>query len=265
MTASYVYSNAHTAAQAQHARLSAILDADTISCLSGLPVPWEKAACLEVGYGGGSIALWLAEKIGSAGRVLATDISPRDIPMHERLRVIQHDITAGVPAGPWNLIHTRLVLMHLPQRHQVLTALAGALAPGGVLVVEDWDQTWRTGRVLRAPAPADAALWEAFNDALINVFAAAGVDPGWASQVLQAMTDAGLTDVAASIRCRSWPGGSAGALLGVSSIEQLRDQLHAEGLSTTDLEQVSAVLHDPNFAIRQYPLVQTVGHRPATR
>jgi 2-polyprenyl-3-methyl-5-hydroxy-6-metoxy-1,4-benzoquinol methylase len=33
--------------------------------------------CLEVGAGGGSIALWLAEQVGATGSVVATDIDTR--------------------------------------------------------------------------------------------------------------------------------------------------------------------------------------------
>jgi SAM-dependent methyltransferase len=265
MTGPYVYSNTHTAADAQHQRLSAILDTDTIGGLSRLPVPWHTAAALEVGYGGGSIAAWLAGKVGPAGRVLATDIAPRTLPANPRLRVIRHDITTGVPAGPWDLIHARLVLMHLPQRRQVLAALADALAPGGVLVIEDWDQTWTAGRVLRAPSAEQEQLWVAFNDAVITVFVDAGVDPGWASRVPSAMTDAGLIDVTATARCQSWTGGTPGALLGASTIEQLRPQLRRQGLSDDDLDHVSELLHDPQFMIRQYPLVHSVGYRPPAR
>jgi SAM-dependent methyltransferase len=259
---SYVYSNRHTAADAQHAYLSAILDPYTVSRLSTLRVPLSNASCLEVGAGGGSIAVWLAEQVGPKGQVLAIDIAPRRVPARERLEVRQHDITTGVPPGSWDLIHARLLLMHLPQRVEVLHKLATALAPGGALVVEDWDQTWLAGRVLHAPSAAHAALWAAFNDALVAVFVKAGVDPGWASKAPGAMVDAGLVDVTAQVRCDSWAGGTAGALLGAASISQLRERLRAEGLSDDDLDQVIGLVHDPQLMIRHYPLVQTVGYRP---
>jgi predicted O-methyltransferase YrrM len=33
--------------------------------------------CLEIGAGDGSVARWMAAKVGQAGRVLATDLDPR--------------------------------------------------------------------------------------------------------------------------------------------------------------------------------------------
>jgi chemotaxis methyl-accepting protein methylase len=43
------------------------------------------------------------------------------------------------PTGPFDLIHARLVLVHVTERDAALRTLAGALAPGGWLVIEDAD------------------------------------------------------------------------------------------------------------------------------
>src|SRR5215212_3622133 len=40
----------------------------------GVAPGWK---CLEVGAGGGGVARWLAERVGEAGRVVATDINTR--------------------------------------------------------------------------------------------------------------------------------------------------------------------------------------------
>ena len=40
----------------------------------------RRVGVLEIGAGGGSIARWLAERVGPTGSVLATDIDPRFIP-----------------------------------------------------------------------------------------------------------------------------------------------------------------------------------------
>jgi ubiquinone/menaquinone biosynthesis C-methylase UbiE len=38
--------------------------------------------CLEVGFGAGGVALWLAGQVGSTGRVVAVDIDPRFLDGH---------------------------------------------------------------------------------------------------------------------------------------------------------------------------------------
>ena len=52
-----------------------------------------------------------------------------------------HDLTADepVPGGPFDLVYARLLLIHLPDRAAVLARLWDAVAPGGYLVVQDYD------------------------------------------------------------------------------------------------------------------------------
>lgn len=98
--------------------------------------------CLEIGAGGGSIARWMADRVGPTGRALAIDLDTRWF-QHDgsaQLEVLQLDVVTGaIPEGPWDLIHERLVLQHVPARLDVLDRLIAQLAPGGWLVVEDFD------------------------------------------------------------------------------------------------------------------------------
>ena len=60
---------------------------------------------------------------------------------HRNGRFHPHDLTAGgpVPGGPFDVVYARLLLFHLPQRVAVLARLWDAVAPGGHLVVQDYD------------------------------------------------------------------------------------------------------------------------------
>lgn len=58
---------------------------------------------------------------------------------HGRVRFARHDVTA-VPfpvGGPVDVLYARFLLMHLPQPTEVLARWAGALAPGGVALVQE--------------------------------------------------------------------------------------------------------------------------------
>ena len=74
--AGYTLDNAWNQASARLAALEAVFDSGTIRYLDGIGVGdgWR---CLEVGAGGGSIAAWLARRVGAGGCVLATDIDTR--------------------------------------------------------------------------------------------------------------------------------------------------------------------------------------------
>jgi SAM-dependent methyltransferase len=118
-----------------------MFDAATKRYLSGcgLGQGWH---CLEVGAGEGSIAVWLSKRIGSTGRVIATDIDTRFLQGKKarNLQVWRHDITCDLlPKHAFNLVHSRMMLIHLPERDQVLRRLVAALKPGGWLVAEEFD------------------------------------------------------------------------------------------------------------------------------
>jgi SAM-dependent methyltransferase len=218
--------------------------------------------CLEIGAGAGSIAAWLTDMTGPGGRVLATDLEPDRInaPCDKLLHNIVDD---PVPDGPWDLIHARLVLLHLPQREDVLAKLAGALADGGVLVLEDFD--------CRLPPPAvshpngeDAGVWWRVVSTVLRTLSDHGADLGWGARTFAAMRAAGLRDVIAEHTTRTWNGATAGCLLHAVNIAQLRathgDELTSE-LAPGDLDRFDQLVHDPGFAAQFYTMISTTGWR----
>jgi len=121
--------------------LSEMFDATTKRHLDGcgLREGWH---CLEAGAGGGSIAAWLSKRVGPTGNVIATDINTRYLQGQEapNLQVWSHDITCDpLPTHAFDLVHTRMMLIHIPERDKVLKRLTAALKPGGWLVAEEFD------------------------------------------------------------------------------------------------------------------------------
>jgi SAM-dependent methyltransferase len=258
----YSFSNDDRAAADRHRYLSEIFDPETTSRLAGLG-DLTGSRCLEVGAGGGSVAGWLVDQVGPTGRVLATDLNPRHIATDEGYEVLTHNlVTEPVPEGPWDVIHARLVLMHIPERREILARLAAALAPGGALVVEDF-HTALTDLVLAAPDPESGALFNSFQSVMVNeVLKANGSDPTWGPQIHAAMLDAGLVDVDTTISARSWPGGTAGALLSGANIDQVRGQLVAKGFTEAQLDTLHQLIADPRLVVRGNLVYSTVGRRP---
>jgi SAM-dependent methyltransferase len=265
MTPSYVFDNDHPEAADRHGILPAILDELSISRLSGLG-ELTGLRCLELGAGGGSIAEWLAARTGPGGRVLATDLNPRYLRTDAGYQVLRHDLVADpMPDGPWDMIHARLVLLHLPARREILRTLVAALAPGGALVIEDFETTFRK-IVLSAPTAAAAELVDTYHRLLIEqVLPAHGNDPGWASQVHGAMLEAGLDDVDTVVFARSWAGGSPGAKLIAANLAQARDDFIAAGMSRDDVEALERLTNDPRLVVRSPLTYSTIGRRPGDR
>jgi SAM-dependent methyltransferase len=164
--------------------------------------------CLEVGGGGGSVATLLAERVGATGTVVATDIDTRFLEerQSDNLEVRQHDITADpLPDSSFDLVHTRSVLMHLPDRDRVIGKLITSLRPGGWLLVEESDFYPVDAT---APEPYRGA-WTAVNVAL----ARAGMVLNWARHLPALLQGLGLVAIEGEAEVAMFPGGSAMAEL----------------------------------------------------
>ena len=257
----YSFDNDDVEAVDRHHYLSEMLDGVTLNRLAGLGDLTGKRF-LEFGAGGGSVARWMADQAGPSGRVLATDINPLHLRPYPGMEVLRHDlVTEPVPEGPWDVIHGRLVLLHIPQREEILRRLGDALAPGGVLMLEEWETTFRK-LVLAAPDEASTALLNRYHDALVErILPAKGNDPTWASRAHSVMLAAGLTDVDTELSSRSWPGGTAGAMLIAANIGQLREEFLGAGFTAAELDDLCRLVADPRVVLRGHFTYSTLGRR----
>jgi SAM-dependent methyltransferase len=257
----YSFDNDDLIAAERHRHLADILDPFTVERLAALG-DLTGRRCLEAGAGGGSVAGWLAAR---GARVLATDLNPRHLRTGQGYEVLAHDLVREpVPAPPWDLIHARLVLAHLPERVEVLGRLVAALAPGGVLLLEEWASAYR-GLVLAAPDPSSAALVERYHDAVVGrLLPGNGNDPAWAGKMHAAMLAAGLSEVDTRIRAASWAGGTPGALLIAVNVVQLRAGFLSAGFSERELGRLSSLASDPRLVVRGHFTYSTIGRRGTT-
>jgi hypothetical protein len=65
-----------------------------------------------------------------------------------------------------------------------------------------------------------------------------------------------------SFHARSWPGGTAGALLIAANIGQLREQFRAAGFTDDRLDELIGLANDPRMVWRGHVLFSTIGRRP---
>jgi SAM-dependent methyltransferase len=236
-----------------------VLDHGTIRHLEALGVGpgWR---CLEVGGGAGSITQWLCHRVGPTGTVVATDLqcdflSDLD---EKNLEVRTHDIAADdLEQGAFDLVHSRMVLQHVPARDVALKRMVTALAPGGVLLEEDMDCA-----SLVASGPG-AALFERSVPPLIDILRAAGYDPDFGRRLPTALLMHGLVDVAAEGRIPVSVGRDAAAEMWRMTVERCRPALVARGdLTDEEIDQVVALHDDDNFTFLYPAIVAAWGRRP---
>jgi SAM-dependent methyltransferase len=223
----------------------------------GISQGWR---CLEVGGGGGSIASWLAERVGPTGSVLATDIDPRHLgeTKHTNLEIRQHDIVHDpLPEALFDLVHARLVLMHVPERERALARIVKALKPGGWLVDEEFDSV---------SVPPDPALGEVLlktQIALSRLLGDYGAERRLGRLLVGRLRAHGLTGIGAEARMTMWQDGSSGALFMRAAYMQVRPAIIEAGYVThQQFDEDMVALDAPGFMMPS-PLMWTAwGRRP---
>ncbi|MFG3341021.1 class I SAM-dependent methyltransferase [Glycomyces sp. NPDC048151] len=236
-------------------------DPHTRDCLErlGIGAGWR---CLEIGAGGGSVAAWMADRVGPTGSVLATDVKPRLAAESARpnLTPAQHDVTTdALPDSAFDLVHARLVLIHLQDRREALARIVAALKPGGHLLLEEFDCSWTP--VLRSPYPEAEALFTTVNDAFVRRLESFGADHRWGRKVFAAMAETGLVEMGSRTFAEAWDGGGTGIGLYRYNTEQLAPELLRDGVSEEQLTRFWALLEHPGFTVNSYPLVSVWGRR----
>jgi SAM-dependent methyltransferase len=241
------------------ARIEAWLDPQSIRIFEehGVQPGWR---CLDVGAGGGSLTEWLCDRVGPRGSVVALDADTRflDKLSAPNLEVRRSDVVhEPMPEREFDLVHTRFLLQHLPEREHVLEKLARAVKPGGRLIVFD------SGG---APPVAlqDRERFDRFGIAFMTAAAQSGWDLAWAPCLPQRLTELGLVDIRARA-FREYVTGSDGGFPAfiALSIDRLRERLLATGwLEPADLDALIAALRDTTCAFLTFECWVASGRRP---
>ncbi len=197
--------------------------------------------CLDVGAGGGSVTLMLADRVGRTGSVVAVDLDTSLLEpiAGDRIEVRRHDVLAEpLPEGAFDLVHARLLLMHVPSRVDAIRRLVRAARPGGMLAVMDPDFT------TVALAPTNQ-IWQRNWSLLIDVLVAGGWDPGYGARLCSDLEAVGLVDVHARYDLKRAPGGSLAARLLSLTFERLRARMIVLGADHEEIDETRRLLEDP--------------------
>jgi SAM-dependent methyltransferase len=242
--------------------LSALFNPVTFRHLEavGVDAGWR---CWEVGVGGPSIPAWLSSRVGPSGHVLATDI---DVTWTSTLaggnvEVRQHDVAVDeAPLDGFDLVHARLVLIHVPQREVALARMVGALRPGGWLVIEDFDPGVQPLACLDVVGP-EQRLANKVRVGFRSLLTQRGADLEFGRRLPRLLREAGLVEVAAdafiALALR------AGSELEKANVNQVRDALVAGGYVTA--EEINAHLlavEAGHIDVATPPLISAWGRRP---
>jgi SAM-dependent methyltransferase len=262
-TERYLLDNAASEAGRRFDALSALYDPVTARHVDALGVGpgWR---CWEVGAGGPSVPRLLAERVGPDGHVLATDLEvgwiERGVPAG--VEVYRHDVARDEPPeGGFDLIHTRLVLVHVPERDEALRRMVRTLRPGGWLLVEDFDVALQPLACLDPVQPEDH-LANRIRDGFRSLLAQRGVDLEYGRKLPRLFRAAGLVEVGADAFFPiALPGAAA---LEQANVSQVRDGIIGQGLATVDeIDAHLGAVSTDQVDLTAPPLISTWGRAQA--
>lgn len=252
----YLYDNGGVQSRERLRGLEAIEDANTIAMLESLQ-HLEGLRCLELGAGAGSIAAWLAGRVGSTGHVLATDIDVSHLGI-PGITVLQHDLRSQeLPGEAFDLVHLRHVLIHLPEHMSVLERIRRSMRRGALLLLEESDlRSWG------ANGDTSQEINTKFNQgvrAVLQMYSARGMNVSMGDSLAEMLEDLDFEVVAEKRTNRSVTGGGAEARYQKMSVLHL-----ARGMGGTDpagaetLEAFACCFDEPALRYRSRTTVSVM-------
>ncbi|MEU2129769.1 methyltransferase domain-containing protein [Streptomyces sp. NPDC018352] len=258
----YLLDNQQSEAGVRFGALSELFDPVTFRHVDQIGIA-AGMRCWEVGAGSPSVPLGLAERVGPTGAVIATDIDvswTRNI-NGGAIEVLRHDVAVDPPPpGGFDLVHARLVLVHVTDRAEALRRMVQALRPGGRLLLEDADPGLQPLLCPDESGP-EQRLANRLRSGFRSLMAARGADLAYGRTLPRLLREAGLEDVRADAY---FPITSpACAVLEAATVRQIRSLLVAEGLATDDeIDRHLANVATGRLDLATAPMISAWGRRP---
>lgn len=261
----YLLDNEQTEAGVRFGALSSLFDPSTFRHLDALGIApgWR---CWEVGAGGRTVPTWLAARVGPEGRVLATDIDVSWMAGHGApgYEVRRHAVgTDEPPAETFDLVHARLVLVHVSRRQEALQSLVSVLRPGGWLLLEDADPALQP-LICPDAYGAEQELANRLRRGFRTLLAERGADLAYGRTLPRLLREAGLANVEADAYFPVT--GPACSVLERATVEQVRGLLVAGGLATDEeIDRHLVNVDSGRLDLATAPMISAWGQRPPAR
>jgi ubiquinone/menaquinone biosynthesis C-methylase UbiE len=198
-------------------------------------------AALDVGCGPRGILGLLAAAVSPGGRVVGLDADPGHVAAATgyarsgpgNIQVIRGDARrTGLPAGSFDLVHARTLLVTIPEPAEVLTEMVRLARPGGWVASQEPDVEHA---LCYPPLPAWDRRWEIFRAA----FTRAGADLHTGRRLTEMYRQAGLVDIQVQVHAGAYPAGHSRRTLIPDLVRSLRPVIAELGVaSDAELEEV---------------------------
>jgi len=225
---------------------------------------------LDLGCGPRGILDLLAEAVGPGGRVVGLDADPAHVTAARQyafsqglanVEVLAGDARhTGLPAESFDLVHTRTLLVTIPEPAEVVAEMARLARPGGLVASQEADAEFS---ICYPPLPE----WDRLLGLFRASFPRAGADLRLGRRLPELFRAAGLTDVGATVYAGSYPAGHSRRTVIPDLVRSLHPVILGLGLAgERELADVDAAvrahLADPRTLMMPHLLVTAWGRKP---
>jgi 2-polyprenyl-3-methyl-5-hydroxy-6-metoxy-1,4-benzoquinol methylase len=225
----------------------------------GLDRGWH---CLEVGCGAGSIMNWLVDRVGDSGKVTAVDLDTRFVEdiTKPNLEIRQCDIAKDeLEKEAYDLIHTRVVLMHVIDRSAALNNMLAALKPNGWLLLEEASFSTTTVREINE---IDRSIIERVFAASQQMLIDLGADPFLGNLLPYLLQNNGMKNISNATNINMFQGSSDRAKIWQMAIAQTMPKLlKTQLVDRTELDRFLDLIDRENIWMMDYAMVATWGQK----
>ncbi|WP_432837896.1 methyltransferase domain-containing protein [Dactylosporangium sp. CA-092794] len=225
---------------------------------------------LDVGCGPLGVMDLLAARVGPTGTVVGLDSETRMLDLAAET-VTEHGLpgvellaadaaATGLPRNSFDLTHTRLVLMNVPDADAVLDEMVALTRPGGYVAVQDVD--W----ISRICEPAHPA-WDRIKSLIDQLWRVNGMDVRLGRKLAGMLRARGLTDIGVDAAARVFQEGDPYRMLLADRADLCRPSLLERGLISADeldtlIADLRAHLSRPDTIVLHATLFQAWGRVP---
>jgi ubiquinone/menaquinone biosynthesis C-methylase UbiE len=227
-------------------------------------------SAIDLGCGPSGIIQLLSDRVSPGGRVVGVDADPTHVTMARQF-ADEHglhnvDIVAadarhtGLPSASFDLVHSRTLLITIPEPATVVAEMVRLARPGGWVASLEPD----TEYALCYPAhPAFDRIGDLFQAA----FRRNGADPFIGRRLTELYREAGLDDIGVEVRAPIHPAGHTRRTIRLDLVRSMRPMILERGLADErELDELDRTarehLANPNTLIMPSLFFLAWGRRP---
>jgi SAM-dependent methyltransferase len=192
-------------------------------------------SAIDLGCGPRGIIDLLAERVGPAGRVTGLDYNPDSVAVAREfaasrglanVAIVKGDARrTRLPASSFDVVHTRTLLINIPDPAEVVAEMVRLAKPGG------WVAAMEPDVVLSLCYPPHPA-WDRLVELFLQVQAGDAADPYVGRRLPELLREAGLEDVGVEAKADIYPIGHSRRTVRLDLMRSMRPKIVERGIAT---------------------------------